>query len=895
MKSIFTTLLIIFLFITTGQNVLAQEFIKSPENNNPSFRQVQRDFYEWKKNHSINEIKGWKTFKRWEHETQLHTNGHGETDGVEAYLAEMVRVAGEKSLSRSALTTAPWVPTGPYNLPNNLTGYMENGMGRVNCVAFDPVNPAVFYVGVAQGGVWKTTNNGNTYTPLTDNLPITRVSDIAIDPSNPNTIFISVCDFEYVGVSLFTSGRKRHTHYGIGVYKSTDGGLTWSPTGLGFQQTQGDASLIRKIIVDPNNSSNIVACGVSGMYKSNNGGANFTQVLDSLFWDMLQDPVNPNVLYAATGWIKAAGIGFANIYKSTDFGSTWTKLTTGIPQQGFVQRVKLAQSPSNPNILYALTVDTLGGLYAIYKTTNAGNTWNLHYNALNLLTYDEGTGTGGQGNYDLGFAVDLTNPNKVYVGGINLWMTTNGGNTFNPAGHWTTSYGPSIHADVHEIKIHPATGQIYVCHDGGIYRTGNVIPETWANLNNGFTFQTLWTNLSNGMNVTSFYRISSSKTNTGELCAGAQDNATFYYDGVSWHTVYGGDGMDNVFDTANFGSFIASSQFGNFTSTIDGGFSFNWIDPNVNFENAEWTTPIIADPSNYQKLYCGYENIVVSTDGGNTWASTSPLPLPPNFYGNELSAIAISPVNSNILWAGRRVRYEFSNPAAMFRSSNGGSTWVNVTAGLPDSLYYTSIETDQFNAGTAFVSMAGFTAGQKVFKTINNGNAWTNISYNLPNIPVNCVKQVPGRTDLVAATDIGVYLLPGGTTSWINISQGLPNVIVSDIEFNPSLNKAYICTFGRGIWETDLNLLSGLDEPEQMLVDFTITPSLNNGQFEIVLRDPITEFSTLEVIDVNGRLVYQQQLTSDRSNLQLSLQDGAYYARVRNSEKSGVQRFNVAY
>ena len=881
------------LLFSSYDQMNAQEFLKGPVDNSPSFRQLQRDFYDWRKDKNLKEIKGWKTFKRWEHETQLHTNGHGETEGVESYLSELIRIADEKSTQRSAFSTAPWSPVGPYNLPINLTGYMENGMGRVNCVAFDPVNPSIFYVGVAQGGVWKTTNNGNTYTPLTDNLPITRVSDIAIDPTNTNTIYISVCDFEYVGISLFSDGRKRNTHYGIGVYKSIDGGLTWSSTGLSFQQTQGDASLIRKIIVDPNNSSNVVACGVSGMFKSNNGGASFNQVLDSLFWDMIQDPVNPNILYAATGWVKVAGIGYANIYKSTDFGSTWSKLTTGIPQRGFVQRVKLAQSPSNPNVIYALTVDTLGGLHAIYKSNNAGTSWTLRYDALNILSYGEGNGTGGQGNYDLGFAVAPNDPDKVYVGGINLWMTEDGGVTFNPAGHWTTQFGPSIHADVHEIKIHPSTGQIYVCHDGGIYRTGNIIPETWANLNNGIPFQTLWTNLSNGMNVTSFYRISSSKTSTGEIAAGAQDNATFYFDGVSWHTVYGGDGMDNVFDTANFGSFIASSQFGNFTSTIDGGFSFNWMDPNVNFENAEWTTPIISDPSNYQKLFCGYQNVTVSTDGGNTWSSTAQLPLPPNFYGNELSAIAVSPVASTKLWAGRRVRYEFSNPGAMFRSSNGGSTWVNVTAGLPDSLYYTSIEADQFNANTAYVSMAGFTAGQKVFMTTTNGNAWTNISYNLPNIPVNCIKQVPGRTDLVAATDIGVYLLPGGATNWINISQGLPNVIVSDIEFNPAVNKAYICTFGRGIWETDLNLLSGLGEPEQVLVDFTVTPSLNNGQFDLIVRDPLTDLTTIEIIDINGRIIYQDILKSERNSIKPGLKDGAYFARVRNGKKAGIERFTV--
>lgn len=883
-----------FLLLCIQSGAAAQEFIKAPGGNTPSFRQLQRDFYEWKKERPLQQVKGWKYFKRWEQETQLHTNGHGETEGIEAYLGEMVRVAGEKSASRSSFSPTPWTPVGPYNLPTNLTGYMENGMGRVNCVAFDPVNPAIFYVGVAQGGVWKTTNNGNTYTPLTDQLPITRVSDIAIDPTNPSTIYISVCDFEYVGVSLFTSGRKRHTHYGIGVYKSTDGGTTWAPTGLGFQLSNGDASLIRKIIVHPNNPSTVIACGVSGMYKSTNGGNTFTQVLDSLFWDMIQDPVNPNILYAATGWIKSANAGYANIYKSTNFGDTWTLLNTGIPARGFAQRVKLAQSPGNPSTLYALTVDTLGGLYGIYKSTNAGTTWNLQYNALNLLTYDEGTASGGQGNYDLGFAVAPNDPDIVYVGGINLWMSEDGAATFNPAGHWTTSYGPSIHADVHEIKIHPATGQFYICHDGGIYRTGTVIPETWNNLGNGVLFQTLWTNLSNGMNVTSFYRLSSSKTTTAELAAGAQDNATFYFDGTQWQTVLGGDGMDNVFDTTATGTFIASSQFGNFALTNDGGSIFNFINPNINNENAEWTTPIIAAPDNNQTVYyCGYENVVFSNDGGNTWASTAPLPPPPNFYGSELNAIAVSPVNANVIWAARRVRYEFFNPGAVFRSSNGGNSWTNVTPGIPDSLFYTYLEADQFSAGTAYISMAGFTAGQKVYKTINNGNAWTNISYNLPNLPVNCIRQIPGRNDLIAATDIGVYLLPGGSTTWIPVSQGLPNVIVSDIEFNPAINKAYISTFGRGIWETDLSVLSGLAKPAEVLLDFLLQPTINRGQFEIKLSDGSARPVQVEIIDIHGRPVERMQTTGGNIQVAVQLPGGQYFARVRQGDRMGTQRFTV--
>lgn len=890
MRYIITVLLVLFL---SGPSGFAQQYLKNRPDSVRSFRQLQRDFYEWKKEKNISKIRGWKSFKRFEQEAQMHTNGHGEQDGVEAYLNAMIQAAAEKSSARSTLASAPWFPVGPYTLPNNLTGYMTNGMGRVNCIAFDPVNPAVFYIGVGQGGLWKTTNNGISYTALTDNLPITRISDIAIDPTNTNTLYISLCDFEYVGTSLFTNGRKRNTHYGLGVYKSTDGGLTWAPTGLSFQLSNGDASLIRKIIVDPANSNNVVACGVSGMYKSLNGGTTFTQINDSLYWDMLQDPANPNVLYAATGWIMVAGIGSANIFKSTDFGSTWTLLNTGIPPTGSVQRVKLAQSHSNPSILYALGVDTQGGSYAVYKSTDSGVTWTTTFSGMNILGYDDVTSPGGQGNYDLGLAVDPQNPDRLIAGGVNLWVSDDGGINFNPASHWTTSYGPSIHADIHDIKFHPSTGYLYVCNDGGVNRTQNLIPESWVNLNLGTQFQTMWSNLSNGMNTTSFYRISSSKSNTDELIAGAQDNATFYFDGANWMTVFGGDGMDNLMDTTQQGYFIASSQYGNFSQTTDGGNSFNGIFANVNNENAEWTSPIAGDPSDPLTMYCGFQNVTVSYDGGLFWNATTSLPLPPNFYGNELSALAVSPVTSGVLWAGRRVRYEFANPAALFLSTNDGQSWTDVTSNLPDSLYYTSLEADRFNAAAAYVSMAGFVSGQKVYKTTTNGNAWTNISYNLPNIPVNCIKQIPGKQDLLAATDIGIYLLPAGSTSWINVSTGLPNVIVTDIEFNITRNKVFISTFGRGIWSTDLSLLTGLTHPEQVLLDFRLTPTLNNGHFSITINEAVTTPASLEILDVSGKCIDNRSLSKGTTEIGLSLPGGTYFARLRSEKKLGVARFIV--
>lgn len=882
MRNILLTCCILTSFCLAAQPYVRPASVSTP----PSFKQMQRNFHEWKKEKDLKTLKHWKYFKRWENETQMHTNAQGEPAGQDVFINECIRAANEKSLSLTAkANAAPWYPVGPFNLPNNETGYMENGMGRINCISFHPFNPASYIVGVAQGGAWKTVNNGQSWTPLTDNLPITRISDICIDPNDTNTMYISVCDFEYIGFGLYLNGRKRNTHYGLGVYKTTNGGTTWAPTGLTFQMTQRDASLIRKVLVNPSNSNNLVACGVSGMYSSNNGGTTWSKTLDSLFWDLQQDPVTPSTLYASTGWVMNSNTGYANIYKSTNFGNSWIKLNTGIPMRDSCQRVKLAVAPSDPNYIYAITVDTLGGLYCLYKSTNAGTTWQRINPGLNLLEGGQGTGTGGQGNYDLGFCVSPTNRDVVYVGGVNLWGSGDGGFTWGPVAEWTLSNGPTIHGDIHFIASQPLTGNYFVCSDGGIYRTNNMVISSWG----VGSWPTAWSKISDGLNVTSFYRLSSSKNASGLLIAGAQDNASFFYDGSGWNTVIGGDGMDNFIDPANNNNIYGSSQYGSFSWSTDGGISFGWMSPNINNENAEWTSPIVGDLNNSGTLYCGFTNVAKSTDAGSTWSAISSFPI--NFaYDNEISALAVANSDANTLYAAKRVHYEFNIPGSVFHTSNGGTTWNDITAGLPDSLYYTSVEVSETDKNTAYITMAGFSSGNKVFMTNNAGATWQNISYNLPNIPVNCVKYVPGANMIMIATDIGVYTLTNGASTWVNQSTGLPNVILSDIEFNVPNNKIYLSTFGRGIWATDYNLFTSIAN-HQSVSEFSLYPTLNNGSFKIELPNEMN--MKLEVIDVTGKVVYTSMLKEKKNAIDLSLLAGVYYARLTGEKVFNVKRFIV--
>lgn len=886
MKNIIFILLIGFSF----QLLNAQPFLKNKTNKALTFNELKLQFNEFKKNSDLTKQKHWKSYKRWEQEMELHTNASGEPAGFDEYRNAAINMANYKQQLAQQNSSAIWAPFGPNVLPDNLTGYMENGIGRINCIAFHPTNANTFFVGVAQGGVWKTTNNGNTWTPLTDNLPITRISDISINPTNPNEMYISVCDFEYIGVSLHLNGRKRHTHYGLGVYKTLDGGLTWNPTGLTFNLTNGDASLIRKVLINPANTNDVLACGVSGMYKSLDGGTTWTKKLDSLFWDMHQDPVNPNVIYAATGWVMNSNIGNAGVYKSTDFGNTWTMLNTNMPLTGDIQRVKLAIAPSNNNIIYALCVDVANGLYGIYKSTNAGLSWNFIPPTDNILEGGLGDNPGGQGNYDLGMIVDYTDANTLYVGGVNMWASYDGANSFAPVAHWTTQYGATLHGDIHYMARNSLSGNYFACSDGGVYQTSAIIADSWGTS----AWPTVWTKMNDNIQVTSFYRISSSKTTNEQLIGGAQDNASMYYNAGTWSTIFGGDGMDNCLLPTSPTDVIGSSQYGNFYYSNDNGMSGFNVTTNFNSEQSEWVTPIVADYNLPGTMYVGHENIVQSTDGGMSWTPLATINTNTLTGENtEISALAVSNSNSQVIYAARRVRYELGLNGIVFKTTDGGNTFVNVTNNLPDSLYYTGVEINASDENTVYVSMAGFSAADKVYKTSDGGATWQNITYNLPNLPVNCIKQIPGTNDLIVATDIGVYTLAAGATAWLNNSFGLPNVILSDIEFNPALNKTYVSTFGRGVWETTITgILTGVKNGQPNNYNFQLYPSVNDGHFTLAFENNQQE-KTIEVIDIMGRVVHTQKTTTYKLELKLNLNSGTYFVRTTSKQLLGVKKMIV--
>ncbi len=877
-------LIVLLVFSFAQWASYAQVNFKNDSGKPLTFKQMQMQFDEFKSQNDLKEKKGWKYYKRWEDEAIRHTMGNGELASPDLVNREYLKAAqaNNSTNAKASQLNGTWLPEGPYNVApgNELSNY---GIGRINCIAYHPNLPGTYWVGVAQGGVWKTTDNGLTWSPLTDNLPILRISDIAVNPNNPDEIYIAVGDSEYIDFSLKLNGRKRNTHYGLGVYKTTDGGLNWQATGLSFSLNSLDASLTRKIIIHPTQNNKLVAATSNGLYYSNNSGATWTQALDSLCWDLIEDPASPNTLYLATGYLANSNAGYASIMKSTDFGVTWVQLNTGIPPTGVVQRIKLCMAPTNSNIIYALAVDMSRGMHALYKTTDAGANWGIQFNTFNLCDFYDGTGSGGQGTYDLVLMVSPTDENKVYAGGINIWGSVDGGTTFEPVTNKYVSTAPDIHVDQHFLTYNPITQNVFICNDGGIYRAPVLFNTTLTNLQNGDPFPTTWTNISAGLHVTSFYRVSSDKANTNRMIAGAQDNSTYYFDNGNWDNLYGGDGMDNYLDGS--GNYICSAQFGSFYSSL----SFSQFQ----IANAEWTAPVIYN-DNTSELYFGGADVFSSVDFGATTNQISDFALlTGNFSEPPITSIA---ANGTTLYVTKRPVYQNATNAYCYVSNDLGVNWTDITAGLPDSLYFTSIEVNPVNPLEAWITVAGFEAGLKIFKTSDGGASWQNESYNLPNIPMNMIKCVDGNSKLlVVAADIGVYYKSGSSTTWQLYGTGLPNVIVSDIEVNPAANKMIVSTFGRGIWSTDLSSLIGLNDNAPISNVVKLFPSKNNGVFTIDLTEINSQSNVdLKVIDITGKVCLQKQLLANAQNqVGTKLLSGMYFAQITFNGKVEVRKFVV--
>ena len=852
----------VFLFQTSAQEPWMQPFEGSA---NLNFYDIQNSFYSnyhkqygkylkslkrTGKEEEVGEQYGIIQFKRWENFWQPRVNSDGSFPPGNALYNEWKKyqVQTTKISDRSSTPIANWTNLGPVTIPS------YTGSGRINVVRFDPNNSAKIFVGTPDGGLWVSADSGNTWATTTDSLPSIGVTDVAIDPTNSNTIYIATGDGD------------ASDSYSVGIMKSINNGITWDTTGLSF--TTNNQETISRLLIDPINPNILLAATSKGIERTINGGLTWTKQFVVSNKDMAFMPFHPSTIYAAGTYF----------YKSVDNGVTWKIAGSGLPSTG-VSRIALAVSKADSNFILALVAENTDyGLLGLYESTDAGDTFKLLYNSLNLLGWESnGSDVGGQGWYDLSVAVSQFTTDTIYTGGVDVWRSTNGGKKFSIYGFWAGPYGgPYVHADDHFLTLSPDEKSIYVGCDGGIYQRAFSASK--------------WTDISSGMSIMEIYSLSSSATNSNLITTGAQDNGTCEMNGANnWGLILGGDGMKTIIDYTNPDIIYGEGSYGAINVSVDGGNNFTNIDPN-NSASSNWVTPYVMDPNNHNIIYAGLDDIYETSDEGNDWTNiTNGLT-----DGNTYVALAVAPSNSNVIYA--------STSNAIYRSDNTGTTWSNITNGLPGSLSITSIAVKGSDPYTLWITFSGFNSGMRVYKSIDSGKIWTDVSAGLPAIPVNCINyQNNSNDDLYVGTDLGVYYLNNSLPGWVSYNTGLPNVVIDQLSIQYATSVLRAATYGRGVWQTDLATPTGI--PQLIANDnapgITIYPNPASDYVNIEFLKEYSEPLVISLYNVLGQLEMQKTMESASSDelLQLDISQqarGIHFIKVvSGTEVIAVQKIVV--
>jgi hypothetical protein len=733
------------------------------------------------------------------------------------------------------LSTSSWVAIGPTPLG---TSPASANSGRITGIAASPTDANTLYIAAAGGGVWKTTNAGTnppTWTPLTDAQQTLSMGAVAVAPSNGNVLYAGTGE----------ANNSADSNYGTGIMHSTDGGATWAfqTSGIPFGLTTA------KIAVDPT-SPNIAYAAMgnvggnqafingSGLYKTTDGGVTWTNLTDSIApfdnfsepSDVVIDPTTPSTLYLAIGAYYGAGPN--GVYKSTNSGASWT-LLTGVPSGSASDgRISLAISKSNPQDLYVViagpTNTTSGQLVFFGSTTNGGASWTNLTAAATAL----GNPFDGQGWYDQYLAVDPTNPSIVYIAGAAtgnaLERSTNGGTSFTSI----ISGGSSPHVD-HHATAFDASGRFLDGDDGGIYRLDNTAPTTWTDLNGNLdTIQFV------GGGVNPF--------NPDQALGGSQDNGTERFNNnAAWTTTDGGDGGQVLYgkQTNNLayrvspiGSFGTSAYF---RKSTNGGQSWTSATNGITGLSGTNFYPTIAlDPTNDQRVFIGGSSIASTTNGAASWSTyASPGANGFNPSGSTVDAIAVAPTNTSVVYAA--TGGYFASSSQVFVTTNNGGTWSNIS--IPGAGRVNEIDVDPTNSAIAYAVISTFNGG-RVFRTTNTGASWTNISDSLPNLPGWSLKIDPTNTStLYLGSDNGVYKTTNTGGSWSRLGTGFPNAQVFYLDLAPNENILAAFTHGRGAFE----LLT------QATLPTNVTSTIADGTYGSGTTIPITvTFSS--VVKVTG-------------------------------------------
>ncbi|MFN6169315.1 MAG: Calx-beta domain-containing protein [Burkholderiales bacterium] len=672
--------------------------------------------------------------------------------------------------------------------------------GRIRAIVFDPRNSNRFFIGAATGGIWLTTNAGQTKRPLADFSGNLAIGAMAIDPVNPDVV--------YAGTGESFAG-----FAGVGVFKSTDGGLTWNllpstSTDTAINPSGADWTTTNRIAVHSANPNIVLAGNGGGVYRSSNAGQTWTRVRTGTTLDVQFDPnVADRVIASGNG-------GFA--YVSNDAGVTWTDapkfFTNALRGSGGTARSEFAWAKSTPGLVYASvdnTDQTSGSRGEVYKSDDGGQTWTFLSSPKHMAQ---------QGDYDNTIWVDPTNAANIVIGGLDLYRSVDGGLNFTRISTWQAA-GPGFpqpHADHHQIVSPPnfsgANPVVYIGNDGGLVRSTNIFS---ASANGTST----WQNLNNELGITQFYGGAGSSAAGGRIIGGTQDNGDLLFDtGTTWSRIGGGDGgyaaVDPSGNTA-YGEYVYASirRYGGAGSGYicngitegkkdEGGGTF--CGPNAT-EQTNFITPFILDPNSPDRMLVGANSLWVSDDvrtvAAPAWRAIKPPVTNPNST-RYINAIAVQNGNSNVIWVGHNASNTAGLPTHIFKTSNGLATtpqWVNVAASGMPTAAINRITIDPDNPDRVWVSYSGFSA-DRLWVTDNGGTSWRPISAGLPAVTIHDMKRHPTQRDwLYVGAANGVYTSENSGVTWTSTNDGPNSVRVRELFWYDNFTLVAV-THGRGMF-----------------------------------------------------------------------------------------------
>ncbi len=687
------------------------------------------------------------------------------------------------------------------------------------------------YAGTASGGVWKTENEGVSWQPIFENELSTSIGHIAVAPSNPNIIWVGTGE-----ANIF-----RSSHAGCGIYKSTDGGKTWQHMGL------TDTNTIARIVIHPKNPD-IVYVAASGhewtfnaergVYKTTDGGKTWEKIFyineQTGAIDLVMDPTNPDILYAAT-WQRIrkkwndpqnephyTGSG---IWKTTDGGKTWKPINNGLPEPPNRGRIGLDICRSKPNVLYALvdnyeiarelTEEERADVYTrglrgiikgatVYRTDNGGESWQLVAPTTEEMKTYLMRHSGTYGWVFGQIRVDPTNENRVFILGVPMSVSTDGGKTFRRI--------PNMyHVDNHDLWIDPDNpNYLVVANDGGI----EISYDGGKN----------WRDMRNTLPVSQFFNINYDMDMPFHVYGSMQDHGSFRaavdlsrgrnnITPVPFERAPGGEGSHHAIDPTNPNIVYSCGFYGNLTRTDlskTGPERSKLIVPRVYPDEpplrGQWLAHFIISPHNSNIIYHGMQYLFRSLDRGDTWERISPdlTYFTPAEQGNipyhTITAIAESPLKYGLIYVG-------TDCGRVSVTRDGGKTWQEITAGLPYQKWVSRIVASKYDMGTVYLTQRGREDDDfkpYVWKSTDFGKTWVDISKGLPLGPVSVIREDPvDRNILYVGTDLGVYVSKDGGKSWQVLGGNLPSVYVHDLIIHPRDNVIVIATHGRGMWVMD--------------------------------------------------------------------------------------------